>query len=192
VSAATKGGFIHPSVCIDGDGLIQLPASTIIEAGTVLAVQAGASLVLGERNTIYPNCSFRLGQGTLRTGRDVSFGPGVVIYEPRGGISIGDHCLIAAGVMMCGAGHQFTALDLPIRQQPMWSAPITIEADVWLGMGVILLPGVQIGRGAVIGAGSVVTQSIPAAVVAYGSPCKPRRCRDGTPLPAVCPPGDLP
>ncbi|MFM8275374.1 MAG: acyltransferase [Cyanobium sp.] len=192
MSAAAKGGFIHPSVSIGGEGLIQIPASTIIEAGSVIAVQAGASLLLGERNTIYPNCTFRLGQGTLRTGLDVSFGPGVVIYEPRADISIGDHCLIAAGVMMCGAGHQFTALDLPIRQQPMWAAPIAIEDDVWLGMGAILLPGVQIGRGAVIGAGSVVTQSIPAAVVAYGSPCKPRRYRDGSPLSGACPTGDTP
>lgn len=178
MTVQSAGGGIHASVVICGDGHIVIPASTIIEAGTVLDVRSGASLLFGERNTIYPNCTFRLGKGRLATGQDVSFGPGVVIYEPRGGVDIGDHCLIAAGVKMCGTGHEFTSLDRPIRQQPTWDAPIVIEPDVWLGMGAIVLPGVRIGRGSVIGAGSVVTRSIPPGVVAHGSPCRPRRRRD--------------
>ena len=52
------------------------------------------------------------------------------------------------------------------------SAPVTIEDDVWLGANVIVLKGVTIGARSVIGAGSVVTKSIPADCIAGGNPCK--------------------
>lgn len=54
----------------------------------------------------------------------------------------------------------------------MYSFPVTIEDGAWIGAGVIILPGVRIGKNAVIGAGSVVTKDIPANVVAVGNPCK--------------------
>jgi galactoside O-acetyltransferase len=54
----------------------------------------------------------------------------------------------------------------------MYSFPITIGDNVWLGGNVMVLPGVTIGENSVIGAGSVVTKDIPANVVAFGSPCK--------------------
>lgn len=52
------------------------------------------------------------------------------------------------------------------------AAPVTIEDDVWIGGGSIILPGVTIGRGSVIGAGSIVTRDIPANCVAVGNPCR--------------------
>ena len=53
-----------------------------------------------------------------------------------------------------------------------FAKPVTIEDGVWIGGGAILLPGVTIGRNSVIGAGSVVTHSIPENCVAVGSPCR--------------------
>lgn len=53
--------------------------------------------------------------------------------------------------------------------------PVVIEDNVWIGINVIILKGVTIGRNSFIGAGSVVTKDIPANVVAVGSPCKPVR-----------------
>ena len=50
--------------------------------------------------------------------------------------------------------------------------PITIEDNVWIGGGTIVLPGITIGRNSVIGAGSVVTKSIPTYSVAVGNPCR--------------------
>ena len=51
-------------------------------------------------------------------------------------------------------------------------APVVIEKDVWLGANVMVLPGVRIGEGAVVGAGSVVTRSIPAMTMAAGNPAR--------------------
>lgn len=56
-----------------------------------------------------------------------------------------------------------------------YSAPITIENNCWLGGNVTVLPGVTIGEGCVIGAGSVVTKSIPPYSLAYGNPCRVAR-----------------
>jgi len=50
--------------------------------------------------------------------------------------------------------------------------PIVIEDNVWLGGGAILLPGVRIGRNAVVGAGAVVTRSVPANTVVAGNPAR--------------------
>ena len=61
---------------------------------------------------------------------------------------------------------------LPYRFQLPVIKPVTIGSNVWIGMNSTLLPGITIGDNAVIGAGSVVTKSIPPDVVAYGSPAR--------------------
>ena len=53
-----------------------------------------------------------------------------------------------------------------------FARPVRIEDNVWIGGGAILLPGVTVGRNSVVGAGSVVTRSIPADCVAVGNPCR--------------------
>lgn len=54
----------------------------------------------------------------------------------------------------------------------MYSFPVVIGNNVWIGLGATILPGVTIGDNSVIVAGSVVTRDIPANVIAFGSPCK--------------------
>ena len=58
------------------------------------------------------------------------------------------------------------------------TAPVVIGNNVWIGGGVIILPGVTIGDNVVIGAGSVVTKDIPDNVIAYGNPCKVMRVNE--------------
>lgn len=163
---------IHPSVIIDFAGKITLPPSTIIEPLSVIYGGADASLILGERNTIYPGCVIRIDKGRMVTGDDVSFGPACQIYEPRGGLEIGNHCMIGGGTLISGVNHGYAQTDIPMRNQPPIAQPVIIEDDVWIGMGVKLLPGITIGKGSIIGAGSVVTKNIPPYSVAMGVPCK--------------------
>lgn len=168
---------IHSSAVIDAQGILMLPESTVIEPQVALFVGPSGRIELGERNTLYPQVSLRVDKGWIRTGKDVSIGSGTHIYEPRGGLEIGDNVLIAGGCLICGVQHGFARSDLPMRFQPTEVGPIVIESDVWLGMGVILMPGITIGEGSIVGAGSVVTKSIPKNCIAYGSPCKVQRKR---------------
>jgi acetyltransferase-like isoleucine patch superfamily enzyme len=70
------------------------------------------------------------------------------------------------------------APDKPIRQQPLESkGDIIIEDEAWLGVGVTVLDGVRIGKGAVVGAGSVVTKDIPEGAIAFGVPARVIRMR---------------
>jgi maltose O-acetyltransferase len=85
-------------------------------------------------------------------------------------VTIGDRVQIGSAVQILAADHP---LDPEARRTGVESGrPVVIEDDVWIGAGAILVPGVTIGTGSVIGAGSVVTRDIPAGVVAVGNPCR--------------------
>jgi maltose O-acetyltransferase len=88
-------------------------------------------------------------------------------------ISIGDRVLLGPAVQLYAATHP---VDADARRQGLERAlPITIGDDVWIGGAAVLLPGVTIGDRAVIGAGSVVAEDVPADLVAVGNPCRPIR-----------------
>src|SRR3954467_3080221 len=84
-------------------------------------------------------------------------------------VTIGDFTLFGPAVQIYTPLHP---LDAATRRQEEFGKPVDIGADVWVGGGAIILPGVSIGARSVIGAGSVVTRSIPAGVFAAGNPCR--------------------
>ena len=84
-------------------------------------------------------------------------------------ISIGRNCMIGPHCYITDANHGRAARAL-VREQKMEAAPVVIEDDVWLGAGVVVLPGVRLGSGCVIGAGAVVTHDVAAAAVVAGVP----------------------
>ncbi len=87
-----------------------------------------------------------------------------------GKIFIGDNCMFAPNVTIATAGHP---VDPDLRRQGLqYNADVHIGDNVWLGAGVLVMPGVTIGSNTVIGAGSVVTRDIPSGVVAVGNPCR--------------------
>jgi maltose O-acetyltransferase len=85
-------------------------------------------------------------------------------------VTIGNRVQMASAVQLLAADHPLDAAERAAG--PELGRPITIEDDAWLGGGAIVCPGVTIGRGSVIGAGSVVTRDIPPGVVAVGNPCR--------------------
>lgn len=84
-------------------------------------------------------------------------------------VRIGNHVFLAPGVHVYTATHP---LDARLRRTQEFGRPVTIGSDVWIGGGAMICPGVTIGDRSVIGAGSVVTQDIPADVLAAGNPAK--------------------
>ncbi len=102
-------------------------------------------------------------------GADTFVNAGCVILDVAR-VSIGERCQIGPSVQLLTPTHP---LD-PVSRGEGWEAaePITIGDNVWLGGGVIVLPGVAIGSDTVVGAGAVVTRDLPAGVLAVGSPAR--------------------
>lgn len=93
-------------------------------------------------------------------------------------IFIGDDVLIASRVFItdlnhgCYKGPQQSHPDIISRVRKLHTNPVHIESNVWLCEGVVVLPGVRIGKSSIIGANSVVTRSIPENSIAVGNPAK--------------------
>jgi maltose O-acetyltransferase len=84
-------------------------------------------------------------------------------------VTIGDYSQFGSGVQILTPLHPLSA---ELRRKQEYGAPVMIGSDVWVGSGAIILPGVTIGSRTVIGAGSVVSRSLPENVLAVGNPCK--------------------
>jgi len=113
----------------------------------------GSNIELGERVFFNFNCVV-LDVCPVRIGSHTLFGPAVQIYTPM---------------------HPF---DATLRRKQEFGKPVEIGADVWVGGGAVILPGVRIGARTVIGAGSVVTRDVPEGVFAAGNPCRVIRAID--------------
>ena len=90
-----------------------------------------------------------------------------------GPITIGHHVMMGPDVMIYTANHQTSDLETPMMMQGDSEAQaVTIGDDVWIGARVIILPGVQIGKGAILAAGSIITKDVPAMTVVGGNPAR--------------------
>jgi maltose O-acetyltransferase len=108
--------------------------------------------------------------------RSVSIGShsGIGINASIGrGTKIGSNVMMGPDVLIYTRNHETCSTDIPMTEQGYASTlPVTIGDDVWIGARVIILPGVTVGKGAVLGAGAVVSRDIPAYAVAVGNPCR--------------------
>ncbi|MBD3647424.1 MAG: acyltransferase [Pseudomonadales bacterium] len=134
---------------------------------------AGARI--GRRATYYPRVWINSGRN-LCVGDDVDFAVGVVVTTD-GGVTIGDRVLIGYGAKLLSRNHVIPPYPDRIFGAGHESVPITIESDVWIGANSVILPGVTIGQGAVVAAGSVVTKSVQAFDVVAGVPATVKKSR---------------
>jgi acetyltransferase-like isoleucine patch superfamily enzyme len=111
------------------------------------------------------------GKAKVVIGPNSYIGHRCLFYGHRG-IQVGQDVLLANHVQLICGHHTFARRDVPIRAQPRRGQPIVIEDDVWLGASVIVLGGVTVGRGSVVGAGAVVTRSLPPYSIARGVPAR--------------------
>jgi maltose O-acetyltransferase len=111
----------------------------------------------------------------IQLGHKVFFNFNCVVLDVAP-VTIGNNTLFGPSVQIYTATHP---LDAGERRRGLQAGqPISVGDDVWVGGGPILCPGVTIGDWSVIGAGSVVTRSIPADVFAVGNPCRVIRALD--------------
>lgn len=119
--------------------------------------------------------------GSISLGRFVTItGPGTVINSIKEEIKIGSFSSIGQNVCIVDFNHSFERITSSfinnkifkekVSDEVLTKGAVVIEEDVWIGSNSIITAGVKLGRGSVIGAGSVVTKDIPMYSIAYGSP----------------------
>lgn len=120
----------------------------------------------GVRPTLLRWCGYRVGV-------DVYIADGLMVVDEladRDNLFIGDRVSIAPRVTLVTSSHPNASRIRAVV--PAAHAPVHIEDDVWIGAGAVVLPGVRIGRGAVIGANSVVTRDVEPLNVVVGQPAR--------------------
>lgn len=131
--------------------------------------------VCGQRVNIEKGTNFYTGW-EIEIGDDSSLGINAMLpYD----LKVGKDVMMGPEVIMVGEQHRFARRDVPMRLQGYDRyPPIRIEDDVWIGARAIVMPGVTIGKGAIIGAGAVVTKDVPAFAICGGNPARLIRFRD--------------
>lgn len=153
-----------PVVALFGERYISIGSGTVF--GPYVSLSAGVSPAheLGDRAVV------TIGDGCL-----IGKGSGIVGHDR---IEIGDDVFTGHNVYITDANHGYHDPDTPIGRQFGEPRPVRVGAGSWLGHGTIVLPGSTIGRHVVIGAGSVVTGTIPDFSVAVGNPARVIRTGD--------------
>jgi acetyltransferase-like isoleucine patch superfamily enzyme len=156
--------------------LIRLGKGVYLDEGTYLHACPGG-IQIGENTMIMHHAelhvyNFRdLPRAGIRIGRDSLIGEFNVL-RGQGGIHIGDRVYTSPLVQMVAVNHCFSDPARPFLEQGITAQGITIEDDVWIGAGAIIVDGVHISRGAVVAAGAVVTRDVPAHTVVAGVPAR--------------------
>lgn len=138
---------------------------------SVIRVNCGGSIAIGKGCEIHPFSMLMTHGGHIRLGDNCSVNPFTIIYG-CGGAYIGNNVRIAAHVVIIPENHNPGTDATALHLSGTTRKGIRIEDNVWIGAGVKILDGVSIGRNAVIGAGSVVSRSIPANATAVGVPAR--------------------
>lgn len=148
---------------------IWVPAGS--EIAQADAIRIGVRLSLGKQCKIY--CQDPENGSQLIIGDRVALNDNVMINADCGGkITIGNDVLIGPNVVIRASDHRFSDVARPIVEQGHNAGRIDIGDDVWIGANAVILPNVRIGKGTVIGAGSVVNGDLPEYAVAVGVPAR--------------------
>ena len=121
--------------------------------------------------SVQENVLINTNRGFVSIGHGSWIGPCSVI-SGNGGVDIGENVMIASHCAINTVSHNHCRTDIPMRDQGLNCDPVMIGDDVWIGIGAIILQGIRIGRGSIIGAGSVVTRDIPPFSIAMGTPAR--------------------
>jgi acetyltransferase-like isoleucine patch superfamily enzyme len=123
----------------------------------------GASILLGQQVQV---AGLRSSRKTVIIGKDSVINQGCLL-DTRGGLVIGEHVSISAGVWLVTGWH-----DINDPQFPALYKPIVIKDYVWIGIRATILAGITIGEGSVVMAGAVVTRDVPPYTVVGGVPAR--------------------
>jgi len=143
------GTFIDPEVIIESPESVKIGSNCIIRKGVVLRPEGG-EIIIGDNCVINHYC----------------------VLHGKGGIYLGDWTIVAPHCGIYAQNHTYENFDVPITKQPNIGKGVYLMGDNWIGGHSVICDDVTIGKGAVVGANSTVTKSIPMASIAVGSPAR--------------------
>lgn len=147
-------------------------ATRPLEGEKRIALLKDMFAAFGDGSYIEPPLHANWGGKRVHVGKNVYANFNLTLVDDAP-IYIGDDCMIGPNTVIATAGHPINP-ELRARVT-QYNKEVHIGKNVWLGAGVVVMPGVTIGDNSVIGAGSIVTKDIPANVVAVGNPCRVMR-----------------
>lgn len=177
--------FIGKQVAIRYPKNLHLGAQVIIEDGAEINCLATNGIHLGDRVSIGKYAIIRpsniyggpIGDG-LVMGNHSNIGPYNYI-GCSGKITIGNNVMLAPRVSIYAENHVFDNPNITIKAQGVAKMEVVIEDDCWIAANAVILAGVRIGKGAVVAAGSVVNEDVPAYAVVAGVPARVIKSRLG-------------
>ena len=160
----------HGTGDVDRARFSRLGTNVIFEDG--VKVFAAETIEIGDNVYIGHNTQIKgHPAGKMKIGNNCWIGPNCFIQSP-GNIEIGSHVGIGAGVIIITSQHDLGSKEEIIINKPLKFERVLIEDNVDIGAGALILLGVKIGRGSMIGAGSVVTKDVPPDMVVVGNPAR--------------------
>ncbi len=168
--------FMAKGVNLRGASLIRFGKGVTLERGVIIDGLMRKGVVLGD-NVKIGAYSVIVGAPVSNLGEGISMGANSAVdafsfIGSSGFVSIGENVIMGQHVSFHPENHVYDRTDIPIRSQETTRLGITIEDDCWVGANVTFLDGAVVGRGCVIGAGSVVRGKIPPYCIAIGVPAK--------------------
>jgi acetyltransferase-like isoleucine patch superfamily enzyme len=154
---------LHPRV--KTEGFVFLPRRYEVVSRSGGTIRIGRWVWIGRNNAL------RCHEGELTVGDHTIFGSDNTV-NCYGSIYIGPECLFADDVYIVDFDHNYWDPVISIRSQGIYTDPIRLEGDLWVGTKATILRGVTVGRGAVIGAMSLINRDVPPYAVVGGIPAK--------------------
>lgn len=173
-------GAMGQKVCIGACVSLRCPLKVFLGDGAVVddyvcldaKSDRSGGIYIGRKAIVERFCYISTGyEGSVKIGDDSAIGVGSQIYG-AGGIEVGRGVLVAGGSIIATVDHIWDDLSSPIYMQGSIAKAIVIGDGAWLGAGCRVLGGVSIGKGSIVGAGAVVTRSIPDFAIAAGVPAR--------------------
>jgi acetyltransferase-like isoleucine patch superfamily enzyme len=158
------------------DSSVTIDPTSWIAPRSVIKVCGGGTIRIGRNCEIHPYSMILTYGGAIEVGDNCSLNPFAIIYG-HGGVRIGNSVRIAAHTVIVPANHNPRSDGVPLHLAGATGKGITIDDNVWLGTGCRILDGVHLARNVIVGAGSVVTRSVPENTTVVGVPARVVRVR---------------
>lgn len=157
---------------ISADAKIALGAGSVVHGQALVVLLEGARLGIGERSVVMRGGELSVGAGgVLAIGTDTYIGSHVNL-RVDGAIEIGSSVLIAQFVSIVSGQYDYRASVGAASTLAMRPGRTVVEDGAWIGANAVVLPNVTVGRGAVVGAGAIVTRDVPSLAIVAGNPAR--------------------